>query len=78
MLAVERYELTQTVATCATKIGFLDSQCVENDPDATPQMKDFAHSGLFTAEGNCSQYALGMDGLDKFCYHTNINAAFNS
>lgn len=78
MIAVEHYELTQTIASCATKIGFLDSDCVKNDPQATAQMKDLAWSGFFTEQGNCDVYAVGMDNYDSFCYHTNVNAAFNS
>jgi len=77
LLAVEHYELTQTIASCATKIGFLDSECVLKDPDATPQMKDLASIGWFTG-GKCADAAEGMDGADGICYHTNINAAFNS
>ena len=76
-IAVEHYELTQAIAACATKIGFLSSECVKNDPDATNQMKDLAWSGYFT-ENNCNLYAIGMQENDKFCYHTNANAAFSS
>lgn len=76
MLAVEYYQLTQTIASCATKIGMLDSNCVKKDPDATPQMKDLAYSGFFIEK--CDLSASGMDGLDGICYHTNANAAFSS
>ncbi|MBR5126534.1 MAG: hypothetical protein IKU68_07350 [Oscillospiraceae bacterium] len=78
MMAIERYELTQTIASCATKIGFLDSDCVKNDPEATDQMKSFAWDGFFTEPGGCIEFAEGMDGFDSICYHTNVNAAFNS
>ena len=77
-IAIERYELTQSIAACATKIGFLDSDCVKNDPDATNPMKDLAGAGCFTEAGNCETYATGMDVFDKICYHTNANAAFSS
>ena len=77
LVSVERYELTQAIASCKTKIGFLNSECVEKDPDATPQMKDFAAVGWFN-EGYCGESAVGMDGYDSICYHTNANAAFNS
>lgn len=77
MIAVEYYELTQSIASCATKIGFLDSNCVKNDPDATDQMRALAWDNFFI-EGHCQDYPYGMDGSDKICYHTNINAAFNS
>lgn len=78
MMAIERYELTQTIASCATKIGFLSSECVKNDPDATNQMKDLAWSGFFTDVNNCDDYPEGMDEFDSICYHTNANAAFSS
>ena len=78
MIAVEQYVLSQTIASCATKIGFENSECVIKDRDATNQMKDLAYSGFFTEQGNCSIYATGMSGDDKFCYHTNANAAFSS
>lgn len=78
MMAVEQFALTQSIATCETKIGFLSSECVKKDPDATEQMKDFAYSGFFTEAGSCDQYAIGMDDFDKICYHTNAGAAFNS
>lgn len=77
-IAVEHYELTQAIAACATKIGFLNSECVKNDADATNQMKELAWVEFFTEQGNCSVHAVGMDDYDKFCYHTNANAAFNS
>ena len=77
MLAVEYYQLSQSIAACVTKIGFLDSECVKKDPDATNKMKDLAWSDYF-AEGNCSAFPVGMDEYDSICYHTNANAAFNS
>lgn len=77
MIAVEYYELTQAIASCSTKIGFLDSACVLKDSDATNQMKDFAYIGYFTA-GYCELTFEGMDEYDGICYHTNANAAFNS
>ena len=78
VIAVEHYEVTQTIASCATKIGFLSSECVKKDPDATYQMKDLAWSGFFIDNNNCVEYPEGMDGFDSICYHTNLNAAFNS
>lgn len=84
MLAVERYELTQTVATCTgMKIGFFDSQCVKNDPDAPDLMKDLAYSGFFasstvSAKRGCDMVGTGMEEYDGICYHTSVNAAFTS
>ena len=77
MVSLERYELTQTIAGCQTKIGFLDSECVIKDPDSTNKMKDLAYSDYFV-EGSCENYPIGMDEYDSICYHTNANAAFNS
>ena len=77
VIAVEHYELTQTIASCVTKIGLLDSECVIKDPDATDDMKDLAYENWFTS-GVCLEAAVGMDEYDKICYHTNANAAFNS
>ena len=77
MMAIERYELTQTIASCATKIGFLNSQCVLKDPDASPEMKSLAGIDFFV-DGHCSIYPEGMEEEDGSCYHTNINTAFNS
>ena len=76
-MAVELFALTQSIASCETKIGFLDSECVLKDPDAPPQMKDYAYIGWFTS-GNCVETAVGMDENDGICYHTTANAAFNS
>ena len=78
MIAVEHYALSQTIASCFTKIGFLDSECVIKDPDATDQMKDLAWSGFFTDSNNCVDFPTGMDEFDSICYHTNAGAAFNS
>ena len=80
-IVIERYELTQSIAGCSTKIGFLNSACVEKDPDATPDMKDLAGIGFFTDSGNgkgCLYFPVGMDANDGICYHTNANAAFSS
>lgn len=76
MIAVEYYELTQAIAACSVKIGFLDSKCVLKDEHATPHLKGLAYQNWFI-EG-CSVYAIGMPEEDGNCYHTNANAAFNS
>lgn len=76
-MAVELFELTQSIASCDTKIGLLDSECVINDNNSTDDMKDFAYIGWFLS-GSCSESAEGMDGYDSICYHTNANAAFSS
>ena len=77
MLAVEYYMLSQSIAACATKIGFQNSECVIKDTDATNKMKDLAYDNYFV-EGACSAYPIGMADYDSICYHTNANAAFTS
>ena len=64
MLAVEYYQLTQTIAACETKISMLNSECVINDSDSTDIMKDLAWGGWFADASNC--------------YHTNASASFAS
>ena len=82
MLVAEYYTLTQSIAACTTKIGFLNSDCVKFDPDATNQMKNLAWASFFmeSAGGRegCLFYPEGMDSNDGICYHTNANTAFNS
>lgn len=76
-ISIEYFKLTQSIATCSKKIGFLDSECVKKDADSTDQMKDLAWSGFFNT-GHCGVSAEGMEDQDGICYHTNLNAAFNS
>ena len=76
-ISIEYFEMTQSIANCATKIGFLNSECVKKDPDATNQMKDLAWAEYFN-DGYCELYPEGQDKNDRICYHTNANAAFNS
>ena len=76
--AIEYYELSQAIAACETKIGYMNSHCVLEDSDATDQMKDLAQNGWFTSEGSCQESALVVDEFDGICYHTNANAMFSS
>lgn len=83
MLCIEHYALTQTIAACSgIKIkdgpgtGYED---VLNDPDATNTMKTMARRGGFlTTSDGCRISLVGTTDTDGVCYHTNINAAFNS
>lgn len=75
MLAVEYYQLSQSIAACETKINFQSSECVIKDPDATNRMKDLAYSDYFV---ECIESPTGMDEHDSICYHTNASAAFTS
>lgn len=76
MVAVERYDLSQTISACITKIGLMDSACVLTDPDAPHEMKSLAVGKWFTSQ--CESYMRGGQSSDGICYHTNANAAFNS
>lgn len=75
-IAVEHYELTQSIASCSIKISMSSSECVIKDSDSTDQMKDYAYSNWFI--DGCGIYAEDMEGETGICYHTNANAAFTS
>lgn len=77
-IAIERYELTQAIASCAVKIGFSTSDCVKNDPDAPPAMRDFAKQGFFVDTINCVKVAESYSYEDGICYHTSASLTFNS
>ena len=77
MLAVEHYSLTQSISSCVgIKINYVDSECVLRDPDSTNKMKNWAKRFGFLSD-TCK---IDMSGYQEegFCYHTSINAAFNS
>lgn len=82
MLAVERYSLTQSIASCGgIKIGFTDANCIKKDDDATDAMRDWVDIGGFIGD-TCDldltgSFEEGRDG-SLICYHTSANAAFNS
>lgn len=77
LIAVEKYALTQTIASCSTKIGFEDSGCVLNDPDAPDGFRNLAGIGYFVDEV-CSFVPNIKDERDNICYHTSANAMFTS
>ena len=76
LIAVENYVLSQAIASCETKIGFVNSACVLNDVDAPDGYKRLANIGYFT--GVCVLQPIGMDPNDGICYHTSANAMFQS
>lgn len=78
MLAVERYELTQSLADCSTKIGLLDSDCVKNDSDSTPAMKDLAINWESFLPGYCVDPVKTNSNENGVCYHTLSNSYFSS
>lgn len=81
-ITVERYELTQAIASCGVKICFTDSGCVAGDPHATLEMKYMAIQGWFTYGVNgsapCAQLVPGGSNENGTCYHSNVGGAFNS
>lgn len=78
VISIEHYELTQSIASCATKIGFKNSECVKNDPDAPAGMKDIAHEGYFISLACTEEWVENKNNYDIICYHTNAQAAFTS
>ncbi len=81
-IAVEFFQMTQTIATCAVKIGFADEDCVLNDSAATSEMKSLAMTGCFSSgigdNDGCQSPPTGAGTENGVCYHTNVNMAFNS
>jgi len=78
---VERYALTQSLASCSgIKItNFPNKNASEDvlaDGDAPSIMKSLARRGNFIT-GGC---AIPIDGteIDGICFHTSVNAAFYS
>lgn len=76
VIAVEYYNLTQSIAACEKRIGWRDTDCVLNDGDSTQQMIDLCALNVYL-EG-CTLNIKGMSEFDGACYHTNANAAFTS
>lgn len=82
ILSVERYALTQSLASCSgIKItNFPDKTCNEDvlaDTDAPSIMKGLARRNYFITADGCT---FGMEGteIDGICFHTSVNAAFYS
>lgn len=75
-LLVERFELTQHLASCAISINATDIGCVLTSRDATPEMKDLAIQGFF-AEG-CPRQPIAGAPYITFCYLTADGLAFGS
>ena len=75
-MLVERFELTQMLSSCGTLIGYSDHNCVKNDADATPGLKNFAMVGMFL--GGCPIPWVGGDSYDGICIHVASNLMFSS
>ena len=78
LIAVENYVLSQAIASCETKIGFVSSACVIDDEDAPEGFRNLAGIGCFTADGKCFFEPKITDQNDNICYHTSANAMFQS
>lgn len=76
-IAVEYYNLTQSIAACDRKIGWRDRDCVLNDNDSTQQMKDLCGLPVYI-DSTCQWRFEDMADEDSMCYHTNVGAAFTS
>lgn len=76
LIAVENYVLSQAIASCEIKIGFVNSTCVLNDVDAPDGCKSLAGIGYFTEV--CEFQPEITDPNDGICYHTSANAMFQS
>lgn len=80
MVAVERYELSQAIAGCVTKIGPNGSNsCIRTDPDTPDSMRSDAIRGRF-ADSTCLPTEIVNIGevFDGICYHTQASATFPS
>lgn len=77
MVAVDRYELSQSIAGCGIKVGSADSMCFLRDPDVPNAMKSFAYHGWFASQ-SCAYRVIAGNDYDGFCFHTQANSALNS
>lgn len=78
MVAVERYELSQAIASCIIKIGPNGTNsCIKTDPDTPEEMRSWAYNFYFS-DATCSFPVSTGQTFDGVCYHTQANAAFVS
>lgn len=76
-LLVERFELTQHLANCGISINAAEIACVLGASGATPEMKDLAIQGYFSA--GCPRVPIAGEGVyATFCYVTASGLAFGS
>ena len=77
LVAVERYELSQTISACAIKINNTNNACVLNDPDSPWEMLGLAINFPNYFGSGCKNVNYGSTSTG-ICYHTNANATFTS
>lgn len=77
MVAVDRYELSQSIAGCVIILNYTDSVCFleGNVPD---RMKEFASGGWFVDPRGCIIPSDEGSSFDGVCVHTSANAAIVS
>ena len=75
-ILVERFELTQHLASCAISINAQDIGCVLGSSDATAEMKDLAIQGYFAMD--CIRQPIAGAPYITFCYLTADGLAFGS
>ena len=77
MVAVDLYQLTQSIAGCSISVGFINSGCFLESPNVPPQMKAFAANGWFV-DGSCDVHTVAGTTYDGMCFHTQANGALTS
>lgn len=77
MVAVDRYELSQSIAGCGgVKVNLADSACFLNDPDVPDIMKSYAVNGWFVS--GCTYTVVSGQDFDGICYNTQAGGALGS
>lgn len=77
MVAVDRFELSQSIAGCIVNVNFTGSSCFLT-ADVPPQMKEFAASGWFVDPVGCIIQTAEGTTFDGVCIHTSANGAITS
>ena len=83
-IAVEQYELSQSIVACSIKIAFASNSCVRRDADAPDEMRSIAFSyPMYFAQqcdgsGELDVINGSVISKDALCYHTQTNSTFTS
>lgn len=84
VVAVEHFELSQSIAACTIKIGFANNACVQMDEHTPLEMFSIAVTNPMYFAGGCTEAGhfdvINNDIVpkDDLCYHTQTNATFTS
>ena len=83
VIVTENFGAALNIANCAIRIGYMNNSCVVNDPDTPEELRGYAQviPAFFVGtgtEGGCTQDAVNMPSTDGICYHTSVQALFNS